>query len=128
MRYGETDKMGIVFNSNYLSWFEIARTELCRSLGRSYAEWEADGYLLPVAEAYCRYKASARYDDIVHLYCRAPIDEIKPHSMLFKYLAYNESDTLLAEGWTKHAFVDANGKLYRKNNRFQEWLIEASSK
>ena len=63
VRYSETDQMKIVYNANYLAWFEIARTELCRKWGRPYTEWEAQGLMLPVVEAYCRYKSPARYDD-----------------------------------------------------------------
>ena len=43
VRYSETDQMKIVYNANYLDWFEIARTELCRRWGRPYTEWEAEG-------------------------------------------------------------------------------------
>lgn len=128
VRYSETDRMGIVYNANYLSWFEVARTEYCRKFGLTYREWEEKGFFLPVSEAYCRYKSPARYDDIVHLYCRAPIDKIKPHSIVFEYIARLESGILLAEGWTKHAFVDSSGKLYRKNNDFQQWLLNETGK
>ena len=48
VRYSETDQMKIVYNANYLDWFEIARTELCRKWGRPYTEWEAQGLMLPV--------------------------------------------------------------------------------
>jgi len=43
VRYGETDQMGFVFNSHYLSWFEIGRTEYCRALSRPYRLWEEGG-------------------------------------------------------------------------------------
>ena len=123
VRYSETDRMRIVYNANYLVWFEIARTEYCRNLGKSYSEWEAEGYFLPVTESYCKYHSPANYDDMIELYCRAPADRIKPHSILFEYSVMTEG-VLLADGWTKHAFLSAEGKIYRKNNRFQRWLIE----
>lgn len=128
VRYSETDKMGIVYNANYLSWFEVARTEFCRSFGKSYRDWEAMGYFLPVAEAYCKYKFPASYDDLISLYCRAPYDKIKPHSILFEYRATLDNDETIAEGWTKHAFLDREGHIYRKDNLFQKWLLEVSKK
>lgn len=128
VRYSETDRMGIVYNANYLSWFEVARTEYCRGFGFTYREWEEKGFFLPVSEAYCRYKSPASYDDVVCLYCRAPLDSIKPHSIVFEYRAQLDCGTLLAEGWTKHAFVDANGKLYRRDNAFQLWLVEETQR
>jgi acyl-CoA thioester hydrolase len=123
VRYSETDKMGIVYNANYLIWFEIARTEYCRNLGKTYRGWEAQGYFLPVTESYCKYRFPANYDDMVALYCRAPLEHIKPHSIMFEYRVIAENE-LLAEGWTKHAFVNPEGKIYRKNNHFQLWLLE----
>ncbi len=128
VRYSETDKMGIVYNANYLSWFEVARTEFCRRFGKAYRDWETLGYFLPVAEAYCKYKHPASYDDVVSIYCRAPMEEIKPHAVLFEYRAALESGVILAEGWTKHAFVDREGKLIRRDNAFQMWLLEETQK
>jgi acyl-CoA thioester hydrolase len=119
--------MGIVYNANYLVWFEMARTEYCRNLGKTYREWEAQGYYLPVVESYCKYRSPAKYDDVVTLCCRAPAEQIKPHSIMFEYRVKVE-DELLAEGWTKHAFVNPEGKVYRKNNQFQLWLLEGAGK
>jgi acyl-CoA thioester hydrolase len=127
VRYSETDKMGIVYNANYLVWFEIARTEYCRIFGRTYRSWEEEGYFLPVTESYCKYMLPAAYDDLAELCCRAPSEHIKPHSILFEYKVKMNAKTL-SEGWTKHAFVNSEGRIYRKNNKFQQWLIEESGK
>jgi acyl-CoA thioester hydrolase len=120
--------MGIVFNANYLSWFEVARTELCRIFGKPYNWWEAQGFFLPVVESYCRYKSPCGYDDIISLFCMAPIEQIKPHSILFEYRIVRDPCRLVAEGWTKHAFVNAESKLYRRDNDFQRWLTEEAAK
>ena len=64
VRYSETDKMGVVYHANYLVWFEIGRTEFCRSRGFSYKDMEElDNAFLVVVESYCRYKSPAFYDD-----------------------------------------------------------------
>jgi len=64
VRYAETDQMGIVYYANYLVWFEIGRVELLRALGLAYSQLETEHQcILPVAEAKCRYRAPARYDD-----------------------------------------------------------------
>ena len=128
VRYSETDSMGVVYNSHYLTWFEVARTEICRKFGTTYKEWEQKGYGLPVVEAYCRYKRSAVYDDEVFLFCRTPIETIKPHSVIFEYRAQLEDGALLAEGWTKHAFVSKEGKVIKRDNQFQIWLQEEARK
>ena len=36
--YTKTDQMGIVHHSNYIRWFEEARTDFMKSLGTGYAE------------------------------------------------------------------------------------------
>ena len=67
VRYADTDKMGIVYNGNYLTYFEIGRTELLRSLGMPYAVLEQQGFQLPVIEAHIEYKAPAEYDDLISI-------------------------------------------------------------
>jgi acyl-CoA thioester hydrolase len=63
VRYADTDAMGVAYYANYFIWFEVARTDLLRSIGGNYRDMEAEGVLLPVIEADCRYRRPARYDD-----------------------------------------------------------------
>ncbi len=46
MRYAETDKMGVVYHSNFVIWFEVGRVELLRQLGFQYSDMET-GRQLP---------------------------------------------------------------------------------
>jgi len=80
VRYGDTDQMGVAYYANYLYWFEIARTEWLRAHGKSYRELEAEGVILPVTEAYCRYLASARYDDRLKLWSWVASTRLAPPS------------------------------------------------
>ncbi len=109
--YGETDAMGVVYYGNYLHWFERARSEFLRAFGMSYAEVEARGLFLPVSEAYCRYRAPARYEQVVAV--RAGIGNWGRASLTFFYEVFNQSEKerFMTEGWTKHACVDPNGKM-----------------
>lgn len=111
VRYAETDKMGIVHHSNYLVWFEFARSEYCRARGFSYKEMEEqDRALLVVAEAYCRYKSPAFYEDV--LIIRSKVADIRSRSLRFVYEVYRPSDaTLLAEGETLHVVTDENKRV-----------------
>ena len=66
VRYAETDQMGVVYHGNYFTWFEVGRVELCRHLGFEYKQMESeDDTFIVVAEASCRYKRSARFDDVL---------------------------------------------------------------
>ncbi|MCE2802996.1 MAG: thioesterase family protein [Gemmatimonadota bacterium] len=70
VRYAETDQMGVAYHANYLVWCEVGRTEFIRQLGVSYAEMEAAGVKLAVADAHLRYRAAARYDDEITITTR----------------------------------------------------------
>jgi acyl-CoA thioester hydrolase len=69
VRYAETDQMGIAHHSHYLVWCEEARTAYMRAAGISYRELEAKGLLLVVVEVGVRYRAPARYDDLLRIDC-----------------------------------------------------------
>lgn len=83
VRYAETDQMGVVYHANYFIWCEIARTELIRRRGSSYAELERDGVLLAVADASMRYHAPARYDDMIR--AEAWLEEVRSRTVTFGY-------------------------------------------
>ena len=61
--------MGVVYHANYLIWFDRARTELMRETGVTYKELEQQGVYLAVSEVKVRYRAAARYDDLVRVSC-----------------------------------------------------------
>jgi acyl-CoA thioester hydrolase len=111
VRYSETDKMGIVYYANYLVWFEIGRAEFCRARGFSYRDMEEnDDAFLVVAEAYCRYKAPAYYDD--ELLVRTHIAELRRRSLRFGYEIVRVSDDqIVAEGETGHVVTDSSGRV-----------------
>lgn len=65
VRYCECDPMSVAHHSAFVPWLEIGRTELLRAAGVSYAQMEAAGIFLVVTRLDLRYKAPARYDDLV---------------------------------------------------------------
>lgn len=101
--------MGVVYYANYLVWFEVARTDLLRQAGWSYRAMEADGFVLPVVEAHCAYRQSARYDDELDIRTRGLM--LSPVRLRFDYQIVRAVDeALLAEGHTVHAVLDTQGK------------------
>ncbi|MHC4994184.1 MAG: acyl-CoA thioesterase [Planctomycetota bacterium] len=62
-RYTECDPMGLVHHTVYPIWFEMARVELLRENGASYAQLEEQGTLIVVVNLEVNYKKPARYDD-----------------------------------------------------------------
>ena len=124
VRYAETDKMGIVHHSNYLIWFEFGRSEFCRARGFSYKEMEeVDNALMVVAEAYCRYKAPAFYEDVLTI--RTKLEEIRSRSIRFVYEIFRLSDNaLLAEGETLHLVTDHDKKVRKLPEQYKEKLLQ----
>lgn len=119
VRYAETDKMGVVYHSNYLIWFEIGRTDWLRDTGWTYREMEADGIQLPVIEAHCEYRQGARYDDDVEIRTRAK--KLSPVRVQFDYEAIRRADgARLATGHTVHATIDRQGRPIRMPDRVRE--------
>jgi acyl-CoA thioester hydrolase len=112
VRYAETDQMGVVYYANYLVWFELGRVEFMRSLGFDYRQMEVeDGCILPVVEANCRYKAPARYDDVILIEAWPVI--LRGSFLKFAYRVIRassarEGQLLLAEGETTHIVCDAS--------------------
>jgi acyl-CoA thioester hydrolase len=116
VRYAETDKMGVVYHSNYFVWFEIGRTDWLRDTGWTYREMEADGIQLPVIEAHCEYRQGARYDDDVEI--KTVAKKLSPVRIQFDYEVFRRADgALLAAGHTVHATIDRDGRPVRMPDR-----------
>lgn len=105
--FGDTDQMGVVYYGNYMRYFESARADYWRQLGKSYKDLVAWDVALPVIEAHCNYKKSAFYEDLLHI--ETWVSELRPASLRFSYKVWRES-TLLADGHTRHAVVGSNGR------------------
>lgn len=109
VRYAETDRMGVVYYANYFVWFEVGRTDLLRSAGWSYREMETDGYTLPVIDAQCAYRESAKYDDEIEV--RTTGSLMSPVRLQFSYEVVRPADQkTLATGSTVHATLDRAGR------------------
>ena len=106
VRYAETDRMGIVYHSNFAVWFEVGRVELLRQLGFDYKEMEQEEKChLPVVDLRVRYKAPAQYDD--EIVVRTELKNARSTLLHFGYEVFRERDrTLLATGETMHIIVD----------------------
>ena len=114
--YGDTDAGGVVYNANYLRYFEIGRTELMREWVCSYSDIEKLGFVLPVIECWTRFKAPAVYDDLLTI--ETTVSEITKLKCTFSYrvLRQNEGQSrpkLLVKGYTVHAATTKEGKLTR---------------
>jgi len=129
--YGDTDAGGVVYNANFLRYFEIGRTELMREYVCSYSEIEKLGFVLPVIECWARYKAPAFYDDL--LIVETTIAEVNDLKCKFAYRVVRQGkDTdrpkLLVKGYTVHAAVTKKGKLTRLPDEIIEKITQLTSR
>lgn len=118
VRYAETDRMGVVFNAHYLTWFEIGRTELLRSAGTPYRSVEERGLNLPLIEASLRLNRPIRYDDPIVV--ETWIDQLRSRAICFSYRILCNGRTA-AEGATTHACVRAEDG---RSVIFPAWLAD----
>ena len=106
VRYAETDKMGITHHSVYPIWYELARTEMIKTIGITYTEMENDGTMLPLSELSCKYMIPSTYED--ELTIRVKISKLTPARIVFNYETYKEGiEKPIATGSTIHAWADS---------------------
>ncbi len=104
MRYNECDMQGIVFNSHYYTWIDLAHTELLREvLGAPLAVLHSLGVDVVVAESSARFFASARFDQEIDIEVR--VESLTTTSMTTVH-TFRHGETLLAEGRIRHVCVD----------------------
>jgi acyl-CoA thioester hydrolase len=121
VRYAETDRMGLLHHANYLVYFEQGRTELLRQTGRTYKDVEDEGFYLVLAKIEVRYRAPARYDDLLTLH--TTVIRRTPVRIEHEYRLVRGTE-LLAEGTSTLACVDKSGSL----QAMPEWLLDAKVK
>lgn len=111
VRYKDTDRMGVVYYGNYLTFFEVGRAELMRDMGFPYSAFEKDGYILVVTEANAKYHANVGYDSLVTVKTR--IGDISAVRVRFEYEIVDENRDLLVDGYTVHACVNTASRPMR---------------
>lgn len=115
VRYPEADSMGYLYHANYLSYFEIGRTELLRASGGNYRQMEESGLFVVVVRADVRYHKPARYDDLLTL--RTTIGKITSAKIEHHYELFRD-DQLLATAKITLAVIDSEGKV----TRVPDWM------
>lgn len=103
VRYSECDQQGVVFNGHYLFYYDVALTELWRARVQPYPEMVARGIDVVVAEATIRYRAAARFDDLLDI--SMSVKHLGTTSLIIQP-EFRVGDRLIADGEVRHVFVD----------------------
>ncbi len=110
VRYAETDQMGVVYYANYFVWFEVGRNAWCRARGFHYRDLEIEhDRMLIVAEACCRYKAPARYEDEILIRTAAGPSSDKVIRFVYE-IRHRQTGKVLSTGETVHVVTDRDLK------------------
>lgn len=105
VQYYETDQMQIVHHSNYIKWFEEARTYLMDEIDFGYDKMEEEGIVVPVLSVFSEYKSMTRFGETVSI--EATIKEFTGVKLIVSYeITDHETGEVRCTGETKHAFLD----------------------
>ena len=127
VQYYETDQMGVVHHSNYIRWFEEARTEFLQQIGYAYYKLEQEGILTPIIGISCKYKKPVRFGEEISVTVY-----IKDYNGVIITFAYEVreplSDVLRATGETKLVFTGPDAstmiRLKQHNMPLHELLLQ----
>jgi acyl-CoA thioester hydrolase len=118
VRFAETDAQGIAHNAVYLVWFELARIDYLARFRGGYPGLRAKGIEALTIESHVRYLAPARFDD--RLMIRVRCGDLRGARFRFDY-ALDRDGQPVADGWTRHACVDA---ATHRPRRVPQWLAD----
>jgi acyl-CoA thioester hydrolase len=121
VRFAETDAQGVVHNSNYLVWFEVARIAYLERYAGGYQRLRDEGIESLVLESHVRYLQPAVFDD--RLLVNARVLDVRGARFRFEYAVTRDGVTI-ADGWTGHGTVDARTL---RPTRIPSWLLDAIS-
>jgi acyl-CoA thioester hydrolase len=120
VRFADTDAQGIAHNAAYLVWYEVARVEYLREYAGGYQALRDRGIEALVLESHCRYVVPAVFDDVLHVHTRCV--GLRGARFRYEYAIVRDDGTLMADGYTAHACVDA---ATLRPRRVPDWLRDA---
>ena len=106
VRYYETDQMAVVHHSNYIRYFETARSKMMEDWGFPIQRCEKElGVLMAIVSVECRFKHPARMGDV--LTAVAEIDKVPMAKLVVRQAVYNQNGEVCATGSVALGVLDA---------------------
>lgn len=126
VQYYETDQMKVVHHSNYIRWFEEARTDFLEKSGFSYAWMEEQGIIIPVLSVSAEYKAMVHYGEDILI--KPTVTEFNGVKLLLSYeVRQDRTGELTTTGTSCHCFLDREYRPLRLKKEFpQVYMMFAS--
>jgi acyl-CoA thioester hydrolase len=105
IRFSDSDAQGIVFNGNYLTYFDDTLTDYFDALGIEWAEFNRRGYDMVLGRAEIDFRSAARVGDI--LITGARVIEIGNSSVTFEMHTWErDSQRTVARGKEIQVMLD----------------------
>ncbi|MBQ9548535.1 MAG: acyl-CoA thioesterase [Bacteroidales bacterium] len=121
VRYYECDPMGIVHHSNYIRFFECARSAMMEAYGYSVQACADDKLVFPIAGIQLRYHHPLRMGDSVRV--TAAIRKMPLAKLEVEQQVFNQDGVLCCEGTVVLGFMDADtGRVLRCPEKFSQML------
>lgn len=119
IRFAETDAQGIAHHASFVVWLEEARVAYLDAYAGGYRHIQETGIEALTTGVHLEYRASAGFHDVLTVWTRCT--EIRGARFRYEYIVTRNGSTV-AEGYTKHATVDAAS---HRPTRVPDWLVEA---
>ena len=97
-----------IYYSRYLDLLEATRGEFFRHLGTTFRQWQDRDLIFPVVECRVRYKAPARYDDVLSI--ELWVTKAERIRLNFGGRILNQSGVLILETETHHVCTTRDGE------------------
>ena len=125
-QYYESDQMGVIHHSNYIRWFEEARTAFMDDRGYTYARLEHEGIISPVITVECEYRKMMHYGDTARI--ELELEKFNGIKMTVSYKVYLDSTgELCSVGKSSHCFLNSDHKpvsMKKVNREFYEKMTD----
>ncbi len=108
VRYYETDMMGIVHHSNYIRYFETARSKALKDLGLPIEKIESSGIMMPVIHIECDYKIPLKMGDEIKIISK--IKELPKVKFTIDSDIFNEKGEKVASGSVTLGFIHSGNR------------------
>ena len=122
IRFAETDAQGIAHHASFVVWLEVARVAFLERYAGGYQAIRDRGIEALTTDVSLRYHRAAYFDERLTVWTRCT--DMRGARFTYEY-AITRADELIADGYTRHATVDA--ATYRPT-RVPDWLADAISR
>lgn len=129
VRYGECDPQGVVFNANYLAFFDVILTEFWREAVGDYSAMVDAGTDMVVAETRIVFRSPAAFDEELDFELRVAR---LGNTALTSKIDARVADRLIVEGEIRHVFIDPATKSKRTmpdeiRRGLEPYVVEAAA-